>query len=139
MAANHYFYKFSSDFKRGYLIHLLTDYKCRADVYTSFFEMKKEKMLRSELHALYYRDMSKLDQVTINQANWIEEAKTLLSKDINLATTCYLTKEEIIKWRHQVIEQNLVLHIKKEVDELEYFKSEVINQYIELAHKPLRH
>lgn len=129
--ANHYFNEFSSDFKRGYLIHLLTDYKWRDDVYTPFFEVQKVKMLRSELHALYYRDMSKLDQVIVNEANWIEEAKMLLSKDINLASTSYLTKEEIIKWRHQVIEQDLLLHNKKEVGELEYFKTEVIRQYID--------
>ncbi len=97
----------SADLKLGYLIHLYTDYLWREHVYTPYFKMYKDQMLRSDLHALYYREMQRIDAVILKESSWLDEAILKLQQLQGLACLPLLSKEEIEAWRLKVLMHDL--------------------------------
>jgi len=97
----------SDDFQLGYLIHLYTDYLWREKIYTPFFNAYKDRMERSELHALYYFEMQCIDHQLLSSAYWVEEARLKLLQVKSLACLPLLSKNEIDDWRLKVLEDDL--------------------------------
>ena len=97
----------SSDFKLGYLIHLYTDYLWRQDIYTPYFKTYKDQLIRQELHALYYRDMQRIDTFLLKEATWLEETKLKLQQINGISCFPLLSQEEIDKWRMKVLNDDL--------------------------------
>lgn len=102
-----HFYHESDDFQLGYLIHLYTDYLWREKIYTPFFNAYKDRMERSELHALYYFEMQCIDHQLLSSAYWVEEARLKLLQVKSLACLPLLSKNEIDDWRLKVLEDDL--------------------------------
>ncbi len=93
----------STEFKLGYLIHLYTDYLWREKMYTPFFLTRKDQMERSKLHALYYRDMQRIDSMIFNQAKWLEVGIHRLKTAIPIPCYPLLSKAEVEAWRKKVL------------------------------------
>lgn len=120
----------SKDFALGYKLHLLTDYLWRENVYTPFFMTYKDKFSRQELHALYYREMSRLDEMILTKSNWIDEARMLLSKECLIHDFTLLTNEEIQEWCKKVGREDLQIKEADYLDDLEIFNEQVVLLFI---------
>lgn len=97
----------SSDFKLGYFIHLYTDYLWRQEFYTPYFNAYKDQLIRQELHALYYRDMQRVDTILLKEAEWLEEVTLKLQRIESMNCLPLLSQEEIDKWRMKVLNDDL--------------------------------
>ncbi|MCU7197868.1 hypothetical protein GMB50_08970 [Turicibacter sanguinis] len=115
------------DFKLGYLIHLYTDYLWREVIYAPYFHARKETMARLELHALYYRDMQRIDEV-------LKSSVLMLVPELKQAMArhgCpFLSQGEIEQWCHKVLEQDLGKGERMN-GELEVFSMTDIQLFIE--------
>lgn len=118
------------DFALGYKLHLLMDYLWREKVYTPFFIAYKEKLSRQELHALYYREMGRLDELILTKSNWIGEARTLLSQERPIHDFTLLTNNEIQEWCKKVLREDLQIKETECLSELEIFSEQAIFLFI---------
>ena len=117
----------TQDFKLGYLIHLYTDYLWREIIYAPYFHARKERMERLELHALYYRDMQRIDDLLKGQ---VLPLSADLKQAIAMPVCPLLSRDEVEQWRHKVLKQDLEKD-KQGDTELEVFYMTDILLFIE--------
>lgn len=122
----------SDDFQLGYLIHLYTDYLWREKIYTPFFNTNKDRMERSELHALYYFEMQCIDTKLLSRAYWLEEATLKLQQENSLACLPLLSRNEIDDWRLKVLVYDLKTNVHRQ-DEPKIFHMIQIQSFIEFC------
>ena len=84
-------------------------------------------MIRADLHALYYRDMQRIDTVFLKD---VESAIPYLKNAVSKNCAPLLTKCEVDKWRLKVLEQDLNF-IKPGNNKLEVFSLVDIQLFIE--------
>lgn len=120
----------SKAFKLGYLIHLYTDYLWREYIYTPYFLTHKDFLMRSELHALYYRDMKKIDAVILSHSKWQQNYLYDLLHVNSMSCLPLLSEEEIAEWCQKVIKMDLISNEINEED-LEAFTLNQIYDFME--------
>ncbi len=121
----------SSSFLQGYIIHLYTDYLWRERIYTPFFNVRKDTLIRSKLHELYYQEMKIIDQYFLQKGSWLEEAKALLDEELSIDAYPILNCQEIKSWKEKVKSEDLSQCVNTDEQVLTAFSLNEIDQFIQ--------